>query len=172
MNWIDYVIGGVLLLMAFLFSLGGGEGSGVAVFRAFALVVSVWTAHHFGQPVSDGLGLSPLLAYILLFVIVAFLLLLASARLHDLLPLDLTPFNGIIKFVFGLVAGWAICFGLLDAMTKAVAHDSSVGQAMTSSELTPEILHFRTLTNSKARLDSTSFKPRDPWEQPPAFKPK
>lgn len=171
MSWIDYIIGGVVLLMAFLFAFVG-EGAGVAVFRAIALVVSSWSAHKFYAPISDAIGLNATLTYILLFLIVAALLLIASAKAYDILPLDIAPVNGLVKFIFGIVAGWAICYAMLDVMTTAVAHDSSVGQAVTSSVLAPEILSFRTITNSKARLDSTSFRPRDPWEKPPAYQDK
>ena len=169
MSWIDYIIGGVLLVMAFAFTFAGGEGAGVAVFRAIALVVSTWTSHKFYITVSSALGLSPTQAYILLFVIIAFLLLIASVRIYDILPLDIAPLNGIVRFIFGIVAGWAICFAALDIMSTAIVHDNTIGQAMTSSVLAPEILTFRTITNGKARLDSTSFKPRDPWEKPPAY---
>jgi hypothetical protein len=171
MSWIDFIIGGVVLLMAFLFAFTG-EGAGVAVYRALALVVAAWSAHKFYTPISDAISLNATLAYLLLFMIVGLLLLIASAALYNALPLDISPFNGMVKFVFGIVAGWAVCYAMLDVMTLTVAHDSSVGQAVTSSVLAPEVLTFRTITSSKTRLDSTTFGPRDPWEKPPAYQDK
>ncbi|MEO0108566.1 MAG: CvpA family protein [candidate division WOR-3 bacterium] len=169
MSWIDYVIALILLIMGVIWAYRGREGSGLAFFDMTALIATTWATHRFALPISDSIGLDPTLVFIVLYVVIGFLLILASTQLYNALftqsSYGFRFLNCLISFVFGLIAGWALCYGLLDVLTIAVEPGSTTGQAIQSSSLAPEILTFRSIAGGKARLDSTAFRPRELWEE-------
>jgi uncharacterized membrane protein required for colicin V production len=165
MGWIDYLIARIVLVTAVSYAMRGREGASIAIFDAAAFVVTAWTCHTLWRRVSTATGLSPTAVYVIIFVIVGFLLLIASARLSSLADFNLTPFNTIAGFIFGFVAGWAICFALLDELSITARPKSPLAQVLTASKFAPEILNFRTITGGKARLDSTMFRSADTMQQ-------
>lgn len=146
-----------MIVVTGFYALRGKDAFGVALFDMGAAVVAAWAAHTFHRGLASGLGLSPALVYVILFVLLGVALFFASAKLFNFMQLAFSPFNTLISFVCGIVAAWAFAFALLEVISGAVGPNSPTAELVMNSSLATEILQFRTITGTKDRLDRTHF---------------
>jgi uncharacterized membrane protein YdjX (TVP38/TMEM64 family) len=165
MNWVDILTLAVIAVVILIFTLRGREEMGAALFDTIALVLAALAGHHFHKPLSQLVGISELLAYIIVFVLVAALLIFVSALIHAATHVNFHPFNAILSFVFGIVAGWAISYAMLEVIASASVLRSRTADALQNSAVATEILTFRTITGTKNFLDTVRFIQREPWER-------
>jgi hypothetical protein len=164
MSWIDIVTLAVVVTVTVIYTIRGRDFLGVALFDAGAAVVAAWAAHTLHRAIAQSIGISPPVAYIILFVLLLALLLFASARLFNLIQLQFTPFNTLVSFILGIVAGWAFAYVLLEVIGLSVSPESPTADKLESSSVASEILHFSTVARTAERLDSTTLMHREPGQ--------
>jgi hypothetical protein len=161
MSWIDIVTLALIIVVIAVYIIRGKDAFGTAFFDAGAAVVAAWAAHTFHKSFSGGLGLSPTLTYLILFVVLGAALFFASTRLFNFMQLSFSPFNTLLSFMCGFVASWAFAYVLLEIISSSVGPHSPTAELVTNSAIATEILQFRTITGTKERLDRTHFAPID-----------
>lgn len=165
MNWIDFLTIGIVVVVAVIFALRGREFVSAALFDAGAIVLAAWTGHKAHPGAAELLNISPLLAYIIIFVVVGAVMIFVSAKLHQLTQWDFHPFNALVSFFLGIIAAWAIAYVVLEAMLVGTTPGSDTRYKISESPVAAEILTFRTLTGTKEFMDTVRFIQREPWEQ-------
>jgi uncharacterized membrane protein required for colicin V production len=166
MSWIDFVGIGVILVVVLIITLRGREYMGAALFDTTAVVGATAAAHHVYRRLADVVRIAPWVAYVGLFVVVGVVLILVAAKLHSLTQISFQPFNVFISFFLGIVSGWAVCYMLYETIAAASDMRSATAKAMQASPVAAEILEFRTLTGTRAFMDTVRFIKPEPWEQP------
>ncbi|MEO0077695.1 MAG: hypothetical protein ABIK86_01660 [candidate division WOR-3 bacterium] len=172
MNWVDIISLALLVVVILIFTLRGREAMGSALFDMAALVVAAWSTHKLYAVLGELTGLGETATYIILFVLLSALLLFVASRLFKITQLAFNPFDVFLSFLFGIVAAWAVTYALLEVIMISVTADSRTAEDLRDSRVATEILQFRTLTGTKALLDSARFHQREEWEQPAPYQQK
>jgi hypothetical protein len=167
MNWIDILTVAIVAIAAVVFALRGREFMGAALFDMVAFVVAALASRKAHVGVAAMLGISTILAYIILFVVIAAILLFVSSKLHQATQWDFHPFNGLLSFFFGVVAGWALAFVVLDCLLigygqirenrffqAQVENLSGTEQKIYESRMAEEVLTFRSIVGTKQFMDT------------------
>jgi FlaA1/EpsC-like NDP-sugar epimerase len=157
MTWVDLVSLAVVIIITVTYMIRGHEAMGIALFDMAATVVAAWAAAKFHRGFSQTCHVSSPMAYAVMFVVLLAILLFASAQVFNFTQLQFSPFNSFLSFLFGIVAGWAFAFVLLQVITEAAPEGSPTAGVVASSRVASEIVHFNSIAATTTRLDSTTL---------------
>jgi hypothetical protein len=166
MNWVDMVSLAIVITVTVIYSIRGKDAMGVALFDMAAVVVAAWAATKFHTTIAQQIHLSSQTTYAILFIVLLAILLFASSRLFNFMQFQFSPFNTFVSFFAGIIAGWAFAFVLLQVISEAAVDGGPTANAVASSSVASEIVHFHTIVTTTAHLDSaTLFQDHEPGER-------
>lgn len=145
MLWFDWMTVAIALAVAILETIRGvrSEGMGLPLFDAAGLVVAALAATNLSDGVGQALHLQRSLVMTVLFVVLGIGAFIVGRWLFSVTDLSSQSLNGILSFVFGLVAGWVIAHMVLRIIIASQGATGPVGSMMENAPVAREVFNFR-----------------------------
>ena len=116
-NWIDLLTIGIVATVGGVQLLRGAKSFSRVLYETLLLIAALIGATALYEPVQAVLGVSRIVAYLVLFVVLATLAMLAGAGLQRLVPFGLGIFGHIFSLLNGVACGWVVGHAVLRSLT-------------------------------------------------------
>lgn len=145
MFWFDWMTLAIVLGVTVIQTVRGikAGGMGLPLFEAAGLVVSAVTATGVAGSVARALHLSKPVVLVSIFFLLAIGAFALGRWLYTVTQLSFESFDGVLSFIFGLVAGWTIGHVVLRVFIESQGPAGPIAGVMNSTLIAREVLQFR-----------------------------
>lgn len=145
MLWFDWMALAIVLGVAIIQTIRTGKagGMGLTLFEAGGLVVAGVIANRVAGFFAQVVGIQPQVMMIVLFALFAVMAFIIARWLFGLTGWSFESLDGLLGFLWGLVAGWVIAHMVLRIIIMSQGEHGAVAEAMANAPIAREVYHFK-----------------------------
>jgi hypothetical protein len=144
MTGLDWILIFTAAIITAIQTIRGTKDFDLVLFEMFTVIISAFLATKGFQWLTDISGISPMVVFIFLYVIIELILLVIANAIARVTEFNWPPFDSILSLFFGVITSWACFYALLRA--AALGKLLFISQAtIDKSPIAKEILNFNIL---------------------------
>jgi hypothetical protein len=146
MHWFDWMTLAIVVVVTIVQTVRGVKagGMGLPMFEAAGLVASAVAATHLSGSLAGSLHMPKGVVMLVVFLVLGFVSFVVGRWFFTITALSFESLDGILSFLFGLVAAWTIAHMVLRIVVESQGMNGEIATLAANSPVVREIYQFRT----------------------------